>query len=219
MNAPYLQELERLHSELDAGVEAGKVDPRREVACRLVLQSMEKIRKSLAESATIYLPPTYDLKWPFEPMEILQKIRVVKGDGSLRPLSVGEAMDVLKKYQDVKDPVVSEITPERFEVVSEHGVEEEIARGKTVRALSALKNKFTSGFNEAEQFVLEKFYTPGTKVIRRGWPDFCLVKDGKATFVEVKSEVDTFNEAQSETNTILRDLGFEVKVVVVRKKW
>lgn len=50
------------------------------------------------------------------------------------------------------------------------------------------------------------------QVARAGWPDFLLIADGKAEFVEVKSALDLLSDGQVEMFTALERAGIRVKV-------
>jgi hypothetical protein len=54
----------------------------------------------------------------------------------------------------------------------------------------------------------------GYEVIRGGWPDFLLVKDGKALFVEVKSKGSPVRPTQLKYLRVLEQLGLNVRISV-----
>ena len=88
--------------------------------------------------------------------------------------------------------------------------------------------KRTLKYNQREKDVQEEGIKNGWKVIYKGWPDFLFYKEkeGKieAFFVEVKrkpylpeTNKKTYDvclsPAQKETHKVLKELGFEVKII------
>lgn len=75
--------------------------------------------------------------------------------------------------------------------------------------MSGARHGFAHGAgaeSKFKQLALEK----GWKVHRSGWPDFLIVADGKAQFVEVKSATDSVSDNQAELYAALSSAGVEV---------
>lgn len=72
--------------------------------------------------------------------------------------------------------------------------------------------------NDGEKLVAQKYTELGYKIIRKGMPDFLLIKDGAISFIEVKhSTEDKLSKDQARVHSILKDEGFDVKVEVARE--
>lgn len=70
-----------------------------------------------------------------------------------------------------------------------------------------------SGMNPSEFKFCEEAIDDGYEVLRSGWPDFLLLKDGKAIFVEVKRGSDRLTTGQLRMMRALKLLGHEAHVL------
>ena len=64
----------------------------------------------------------------------------------------------------------------------------------------------------AEKRLREQALREGYEVLHSGWPDFLLVKDGKAIFVEVKGRSNEIQENQFRLLKVLEGLGLYVRI-------
>lgn len=140
-----------------------------------------------------------------------------------------EAMRLRSLYQAVGIPTAADSPAKsKFQILSDLSLGEAVARNNKLRREEIARKKrlrhsfrdqslepAISGLNSREKFIFEKFYSPGVRAIRRGWPDLCFVKNGRAICVEVKSVNDPLSPVQIETLSILLSLGFEVRVLIV----
>lgn len=68
--------------------------------------------------------------------------------------------------------------------------------------------------NNAEAFVCGALEDKGWEVIKRGWPDFLAIRDGKVRLIEVKPNcISTMSPAQKRVAEILETLGLEVELL------
>ncbi len=67
--------------------------------------------------------------------------------------------------------------------------------------------------NDAEIKVAQNLEAEGYRVLKRGWPDFLAVKNGKVRFIEVKKQGQRLKKQQEEVKAILKLLGIEVEVI------
>ena len=59
---------------------------------------------------------------------------------------------------------------------------------------------------------------PGTIILSRGWPDFLVLRNGKAHAIEVKRPADRVSEEQAKMHNALETIGLKVTTEVVRRK-
>ncbi len=73
--------------------------------------------------------------------------------------------------------------------------------------------------NKREQTVKEEALKLGWDVLRSGWPDFLLYNKytNEAIFLEVKSFGDCLSKDQKKMHKVLRQLGFDVRMIRVGK--
>jgi hypothetical protein len=69
---------------------------------------------------------------------------------------------------------------------------------------------------ELKAIVMAK--AKGYEVLRHGWPDMLLYRasDKKAVFLEVKSPTDKVNAYQRRMHQILKELGLDVQVFIIK---
>lgn len=80
------------------------------------------------------------------------------------------------------------------------------------RALAAAKTADEKRLTAAEREFLERALGRGARVLRNGWPDFLIERDGETFAVEVKRGTDDVSDAQARMFEALERAGIRVYV-------
>lgn len=79
-------------------------------------------------------------------------------------------------------------------------------------ALDAAKTADEKRLKPAEREFLERAMGQGARILRNGWPDFLVERDGKTFAVEVKRGADDVSDAQARMFAALERSGIKVYV-------